>query len=496
MDLSIVLTALSNVFSFSCLLALSVGVIWGIVAGALPGMGSVIAITICLPFTYSMHQIDAISLLLGVYCGSVYGGCISSILINTPGTPQSAATCFDGYPLAQQGKAGLALGWATLASAFGGIFSCIILIITGPQLAKFALQFGPIETVGLIIMALTCIACLSRENMLKGLLAGVLGLFLASVGPDPFLGEVRFDFGFFLLSSGFDLIAVVVGIFALAEVLSRASQSGDEKPPLVTYDRMEFPHLHEITTRSKLFIKSSLIGTGVGILPGAGATAAAFISYGEAKRSSPNSARMGHGEPDGIIAPEAANNAVTGGALVPTLALGLPGDAVTAIMLGTLVLHGITPGVRLMVDNPEVVYGTFISLFLANLIMVGGGILVARVFAKILRIPEPLLMGGIILLCLLGSYGVRGNVFDLYVTFAMGIVGFFLRYTAVNAAPMVIGLVLGNQLELGIRQGLVLTYGSFYEFLTFSVIASVLFLISFLIIAVQLYQTIKDHKRS
>jgi putative tricarboxylic transport membrane protein len=460
----VLLEAVSQTFSPLCLFCIFVGTLWGIIIGALPGLGSVLAITICLPFTYALTPVSAIALLLGVYCGSVYGGCIAAILINTPGTPQSAATCFDGFPMAQQGKADLALGWATGASVFGGLFSCIVLIICGPQLAQFALRFGPVETFALIIMALTCIASISRGSMLAGLLSGVLGLFLVTIGMDPVSGNMRFTFGYFRLSGGVDLICVVVGVFALSEVFFRAAEHLNLKTPQAFYTGMRFAPWGEWRIRLWLMLKSSIIGSCIGILPGTGAATVAFISYAEAKRSSPRSAQMGNGEPDGIVAPESANNAVTGGALVPSLALGLPGDAVTAVMLATLVLHGITPGVRLMVENPVAVYSAFIALFIANIIMLFQGMAVAKFFARFLRIPEPLLMGMVVILCLLGSYGIRNSGFDLVITFIMGVFGYILRVFGMPIAPLVIGMVLGTQLELSLRQGLLLADGNFSSF--------------------------------
>ena len=466
---------LMQTLSPTALVCIFAGVFFGVIIGALPGLGPVVGITIALPFTYSMLPSEAIALLLGIYCGAIYGGSISAVLINTPGTPSSAATVFDGFPMAMQGKAGLALGWCTTASLFGGLFSCIVLVICGPTLAMLSLRFGPVETFALITLALTCIAAVSRGSTLAGLVSGLIGLSLAVVGSDPISGNIRFSFGFFTLSGGIGFIPVVVGIFALSEVFSRASEYTKEDIPTLDYSGMVFPSWAEITMRMGVLLKASGIGTIVGIMPGTGAATACFISYAEIKRSSPRRDRMGAGEPDGIIASEAANNAVTGGALVPTLALGLPGDSVTAVMLGTLVLHGLTPGVRLMVDNPVTVYSAFFSLGIANVLMVGVGIFVAKVFAKLLKMPEPLLMCGVVVLCLLGSYGINNSVFDVCVTVIMGMFGLILRRFKIPIAPLVIGIVLGPMLELNLRQGLILTEGSFSAFFTGHPIAVGLF---------------------
>ena len=483
------LPALALILDLGNVVAMFVGTLIGIIVGALPGLGSVVGLTICLPFTFTMEQMPALSVLLGVYCGSVYGGSISAILINTPGTPQSAATCFDGFPMAEQGHADKALGWATVASVIGGLFSCMVLILAAPQLAAIAVKFGPIETFALICLALTCIASVSRDGLVKGLLGGIIGLFCATVGSDPVTGDIRFDFGIFALSSGLDLIAVVVGIFALAEVFARVAERGRKGAPKVHDCGMRLPAWYEWRPRLGVLVKSCTIGAVVGIMPGTGAATASFISYAETKRSSPRSAGMGAGEPDGIIASEAANNAVTGGALVPTLALGIPGDAITAVMMSTMIIHGITPGVRLMAENAVTVYACFIALVIINFLLLPQGIAVARLFARILKAPEPLLLSMVVVLCLLGTWGVRGNPFDLLVTLAFGMIGYLMRVFGFPAAPVVIGLVLGPQLEMSLRQGLILTDNDFMVFFNYP-LAVGLFVVTLVILFLPLFQNL------
>ena len=471
-----------------------VGVMLGMIVGALPGLGSVVAITICLPFTFGMTSVSAIALLLGVYCGSICGGSIAAVLINTPGTPQSAATAFDGYPMARAGKPGKAIGWALAASIFGGVFSCVVLIFAAPQIAVFALQFGPLETCALILMGLTCISSVSANNQFKGLAMGVLGLLLACVGMSPFSAESRFTFDIFALNSGIDLVAVIVGVFALSEVLDRVERMRREaRVENGTSCRVQLPSLGEWRGRMSGLVKSSLIGTFVGILPGTGAATAAFLSYGEARRSSPRRENIGKGEPDGIIAAESSNNAVTGGALVPSLALGIPGDPVTAIMLATLTIHGVTPGVRLMTENPEMVYATFAVLMLSNLLMYPSCIITTRMFSFLLRIPEQLLMGFIAVLCILGSYGSRGNLFDVFVTVFMGIAAYFMRRMEFPLPPLVIGLVLGQQFEMSIGQ-MMLFKGddSWLAFVSASPIAMVLLGMAFLLLVVPQVQNYRS----
>ena len=458
--------ALALILTPQGLMVLIFGTMLGIVLGALPGIGSTVAVAMILPFTLTMDQAPAILLLLAIYAGSVYGGSISAILINTPGTPQSAATCLDGYPMAQRGEAGKALGWATIASVVGGLVSSVVLIVAAPQLAAFALNFGPIETFALILLGLTCIVSVSEGSLIKGLIAGMIGLFLSSVGGDPITGEARFTFGEFQLIAGFNLLAVVIGVFALSEVLIRATKRLDAAPTLIAFNGIVLPKLAEWKGRLKGLTKSVLIGNGIGILPGTGAATAAFISYAEARRSAPTRANFGKGEPDGLIASESANNAVTGGALVPTMALGIPGDAITAVMLATLTLHGVTPGVRLMEDNPVLMAAIFSGFFVINLMLLPLGMMVSKIAAPLLRMREAYMLVVITLLCTLGVYFVRGNPFDLLIMALAGIVGFLLRRQGYPMAPLVIGMVLGPTLEISLRQGLIITDGSFAAFFT------------------------------
>lgn len=455
---------LEYVFNASTLLAIFVGTILGVAVGVLPGLGSVIGITMVLPFTFTMGQIPALALMLGIYCGSVYGGSISAIMINTPGTPQAAATALDGFPMARRGEADLALGWATTASVIGGLFSVGILMIAAPQLAAFSLNFTSIEYFALGVFALICIANVSRGAMAKGLLSGAIGLFLATIGVDHVTGDMRFTFDNFEMTAGISLVPAIVGLFALSEVFMRASKSRHVKVEVIHQVGFRLPAWADWKPRLGVLLKSCGIGSFVGTLPGTGAATAAFISYSEARRSAPNRDKLGTGEPDGLVAAESANNAVTGSAMVPTLALGVPGDPVTAVMLGTFVVHGLTPGPRLFTDNLDLVYAVFLMLVAVNVLMFVVGALGAQLFTRALRIPEPLLMTMVVVIAIIGAYGVRGNFLDLIIAFTCGLAGFVLRKNGFPLAPMVIGLVLSQMIENSLRQGLLLTRGSFIAF--------------------------------
>ncbi|MEP3277625.1 MAG: tripartite tricarboxylate transporter permease [Stappiaceae bacterium] len=448
------------------LAAMLVGCLWGTIAGALPGMGTVAALIVALPFTFGMSTESSIALFLGIYVTSVYGGSISAILINTPGTPQSAATVLDGYPMAKAGKADLAIGWATLSSLIGGTFSLIVLILAAPLLANVSVAFGPAAIFAIIVFALTCIAWVSTGSTIKGLLAGMVGLWLTTIGPDELTGYTRFDFGQPALMGGLSLIPVLIGLFALAEVFYRAAYYFSAKPPEVTNVGFRMPPMADIKLRIPQFLRSSVIGTFIGILPGTGATAATFVSYSELRRTSPRADNFGKGEPDGIIASEASNNAVTGGALIPTLALGIPGDGGTVVLLGVLTIQGLTPGFDLVNNNPHILTGAFFIILIANFVMFGLGALGAPVFSRILQLPEPVLMGFILLFSLVGAFVVRGNSVDVIVCAIAGIAGVILRFAKYPVAPIVIGMALGTTFENKLRQGLIHARGDILEFLS------------------------------
>lgn len=475
--------AISQFATLGVLTALVIGCLWGTLAGALPGMGTVAALIVALPFTFGMSTEASIALSLGVYVTSVYGGSISAILINTPGTPQSAATLLDGYPMAKAGKADLAIGWATFASFFGGIFSLIILILAAPLLASVSVAFGPAAIFAIIVFALTCIAWVSAGSTVKGLLGGMVGLWLTTIGPDDLTGFTRFDFGLEPLRGGLALIPVLIGLFALAEVLHRSAYYFAAKPADVTNVGFTMPKRAEVLMRLPQLTRASLIGTFIGILPGTGATAATFVSYSELRRTSPRRANFGKGEPDGVIASEASNNAVTGGALIPTLALGIPGDGGTVVLLGVLTIQGLTPGFDLVNNNPHILTGAFIVILIANFLMFGIGALGARLFARVLNMPEPILMGLILVFSLVGAFVVRGNLVDLIVCAVAGVAGLILRFAHYPVAPIVIGMALGATFERKLRQGMISARGDFLEFISDPIALAILALTTLIVLA-------------
>lgn len=454
--MEIALLALQEVMSTEVLLSILIGVVAGTFIGALPGLGTTLGVTLVLPFSFGMEPMPAIMLMLAVYCSSTYGGAISAILINTPGTAASAATSLDGFPMVKKGLASEAIGWVTVASVVGGLLSAIILMTVAPQIAKIALKFGPLQTAALIMLAMTLMISVSRGSQVKGLIAGLVGIFIATVGFDPVTGDTRLTFGNFQLSAGVSLLPFVIGLFALAEVFDRAANREEAVDIGNLRVGMHIPPFSRWRKRIVILLRSSVIGTFVGSLPGTGSAIASFVSYAEAKRTSPRRDNFGKGEPDGMIASEAANNAVTGGALIPTLTLGIPGDVVMAVMMSSFLIHGITPGVALFRDDAATVYAIFESLIIINLLLLVAGWVGAQLFSRVLRIPEALLMAMVAVLSFVGALAARGNPFDLLVMFFAGVLGFTMRRTGFPVAPLIIGFVLGGKFELELRTALIL----------------------------------------
>lgn len=444
------------------LVAALVGIVAGIIIGAIPGLGPTMAIALLIPVTFTMEPIPAIILLLGVYQGAIFGGSISAVLLNVPGTPSSAATAIDGFAMARRGEGGRALRFALYASVFGNIFSCLVLMALAEPLARFALDFGPAEIAMLMFFALLVIVLFGGGLKLDALIMVLVGTCASIVGLDPISGTPRFTFGTFDFENGFQLIPVLIGLFAMSEVLLQAFNReplvGDATvPPL----QSSAVRLVELWRMRVTLLVSSVIGTFVGILPGIGSTVPAFMSYNLARSRAKDADQFGMGAPEGVAAPEAANNAVTGGALVPTLALGIPGDAVTAVILGAFMLHGLAPGPFLFRDHGLEVYAIFEALLLSSIPTVILGLLFFRVAIHVTRIQPRHLLPAIAILAIFGAFSVNNSLFDVWVMLGAGVLGFLFRRAGFPVPPLLIGLILGAPFEQSLRQALLTSGGGY-----------------------------------
>jgi len=430
-------------------------VLGGIVVGALPGMTSSMGIILLLPFTYRMDEKAALLMLAGMYCGSMMGGSFSAILLRTPGTPSAAATLLDGYPLTEQGKAGKALTTAVVSSFAGGLVSTVCLVLIAPTLARVALEFGAAEYFSLAVFGLTIMASASGKNILKGLIAGCVGLLVSTVGIDMVMGRERFTFGILSLSNGFALLPVLIGIFAVSQVLAEAEvlKQPGEVVRQVTDTRLAASELRSIAFPIAI---GCVIGTIIGVIPGTGGSIACFLAYQEAQRWSKNREKFGHGALEGVAAPEAANNAVTGGALVPMLTLGIPGDVVTSVMLGALMLIGVRPGPLLFMEDPDVAYTLLSGMFLIQFVMLALGLASIRAAKSVLAVPYNILMPVIMVLCVVGAYTLQNSLWDVGVAVAFGVVGYFMRKMSYPGAPLVLGVILGPMIEDQLNRALLI----------------------------------------
>jgi putative tricarboxylic transport membrane protein len=452
---------LTNVF-FSFL-----GVLVGITFGIIPGLTATMGVALFLPFTFGMDSIASFAFLLGIYCGGIYGGSITAILIRTPGTPAAAATVLDGYPLTTQGKAMEGLSLATIASFLGGIFSCIMLILVAPILARFALKFGPTEYFAVGFFGLSVVSRLSSKNLLKGFLGACLGLLIATIGTDPLTGTFRFTFGLGSLMGGVSFVSALIGLFAIAEVILKIETiCKNEVKKRIDCIGGKFISFEVLKDNTINFFRSSIIGTIIGIIPAVGSGTASWFSYNEAQRFSRCKEKFGKGSYEGLAASETANNAVTGGALIPLLTLGIPGDIVTAIMLGALMIQGLTPGPRLFAEHADIVHGIYLMLILANFFMLIIGLMGTKLFVKILKIPTCILMPVVLCLCFIGSYAINNSLIDMRMAFLMGILGYIFEKTDFPVPPVLLGMVLSPIIELNFRRSWAISHGDLSVFLT------------------------------
>ena len=461
------LSVLQSVFSLQALLVMTFGVIVGMIGGALPGISSTMSVSLLLPFTFAMEPSMGILMLMSIYTASVYGGSISAILINTPGTGSSAATAIDGYQLTKKGRGAQALRIATFASGVGGVFSAIALLVLTPPLSRVSLLFGPPEYFLLACLGLSAVATLSADSILKGILGGLLGLFLATVGTDYTVGAPRFTFGFLSLESGISFVPALIGLFALSEVLKLA-----EKPRAPQAMPADFKNDHFLPSKAELkplwgtLLRGSIIGTVIGILPGAGAEIGSWISYNTEKRM-PQGDRpeVGEGSLSGIAASEVANNAVTGSALIPLFTMGIPGSAVAAVILGGLLIHGLVPGRELFTEYATITYTAMFGFLFANVIMTVLGLLLAKPFSLVTKLPTRILAPLIVAFCFIGSFCINNNLFDVGVMVVFGLIGYILSKAGFHPAPIVLAMVLGPMAEQRWLQTVTLSNGHVWSYM-------------------------------
>ena len=432
-----------------------VGTIGGVLVGALPGLSSSMATALLLPFSLYLDPIPAMALLASLYCAGTFGGSITAILINAPGAPPAAATAFDGYPLAQRGEAGRALGLAAVSSVIGGTFSVLVLLVAAPMLARVAYSFGPAEYFALAVFGLSMLSSISGKGAVKNLIGGCFGLLIATVGVDLTTGVERFTFGMPELYEGIHFIPVLIGLFAITELLSQAAKLRQEVVA-IGVSALKLPSWTDFNKVKYTIMRSCGIGTFIGILPAEGSTMASMIGYNEAKRWSKNPEEFGEGAIEGIAGPEAANNAATGGSLVPTLALGIPGSATAAVILGGLQVQGLRPGPYLFEQQPALLYGIFFSMLFANFLFLGFGLVGAKVFSRITQVPRALLWPTVFALCFVGAYGLEQSMKDVWVMLLAGLLGFVLKRYGFAPAPIIMGLVLGELTENSLAQAMII----------------------------------------
>lgn len=458
-----------------------IGITAGIIVGALPGLTATMGCALLIPFTFGLPPVQGLLMLLGIFCGGIYGGSISGILIRTPGTPSAAATLLDGYPLSQKGMAGKAIGMSTVASFLGGTTGAVVMTFLSPQIAKIGLRFGPPEFFALAIFGLGMIITISGRSLLKGIIAGLFGLLITTIGFDPLSGVPRFTFGSQNLLGGVTFIPALIGLFGYAQVF-RNIEKILILPVVKSKVENILPKLREIRTSLKTIMKSAVMGTFIGSIPGTGCDIAAFVAYGEAKRTSKHPEKFGTGILEGVAAPEAGNNGATGGAMIPMLTLGVPGDAVTAVLLGALTIHGLQPGPLLFRDHLDVIYPIFAGMIMAQFILLIVGLSGARIFARMINVDRKILTPIIFFLCVVGSYAMRFSFFDVGLSLIIGVIAYFMEYYEYPASPILLALILGPMAEQNLRRSLIISHGDPLIFLKRPISAAFIIIAIFVII--------------
>ena len=459
--LQYIIPAMKMLFTVENFIWINLGVFIGSVFAAIPGLTVILCIILFLPFTYKMTAIPGMMFLLGIYCAGGYGGSVSAILINTPGTPHAATTMLDGHPMSEKGRTKAALKIALYASTFGGIFSALTLLFLAPQVAKVAANIGTAEYFLVCVFGLTIIAGISGKSMIKGIISACLGLFISCIGADPQTSYDRFTFGISRLYLGLDLAICLIGLFALIEILKKS----ELKPDRLKLDTSKIMDDGKITKdeykrMARPALLSSIIGVIIGIIPGTGASMASWFSYDVAKNMSRHKEEFGHGSVEGIAAAESANNAVTGATLIPLLTLGIPGDGCVAIMLSALMINGLNPGLSLFTTQGDIMYAIMLGLLFVNLFMLLQGKYLTKLFAKVVSIPQEILTPIIVIFCFAGAYSVNKSYFDVAVTLTFAVIAWLLYKLDFPTVPILLGLVLGNMTETNFRRALLISEGN------------------------------------
>ncbi len=470
---------LSTVFSGEVMLAIAIGTLAGMVIGAMPGLSATMGVALLTPLTYTLSPSAAISMLAAVYTSAIYGGSITACLLHTPGTPASAATAADGYALTKQGQGMKAIGISTVCSMIGGTISAIALLLISEPLSRISLMFTPAEYMLLGLFGLTIIGSLSGDNLLKGLIAGAVGLVIACIGLDGMSGVPRYVFGITRLESGISMVPAMIGMFSISQAMIIAEDLFKGKSlivddPTSTLKGRVLPSAKEMKRITPTVIKSTIIGIFVGILPAAGGDIGSWVGYNNAKKSSKHPEEFGHGSIEGIAASEAANNAVTGGALIPLLTLGIPGSGTAAIMLGSLMIHGMQPGPELFTKQAVQTYTIIVAFMLANILMGILGLLISKYVARVALVPMSILCPVIVALSTIGSYAINNSIFDVYVMAFFGLLGYLFRKANIGSAPVILGVILSSMVEKNYRRMLILSRGAVLPYIFSHPIAIVL----------------------
>jgi putative tricarboxylic transport membrane protein len=481
--------AVLHVLQPEVLLATAIGTIIGIIIGALPGLTATMGMALLAPFTFFMHPVVGISMLIGLYKGGTFGGTISAVLIGTPGTASNAATMLDGYAMAKRGEAGRALGCSLAGSVFGDFIGSICLVLGAPLLASIALRFGSPEFFALTVFAVTMVCYVSGRSLAKGLLSAGIGFGFALIGTDPIGGSPRLTFGIPDLSAGIGVIALAIGLFGFAEVLVQLegyAPAAEKISSVVRFDARQIAR--DLSRHARTVIRSALTGTLIGALPGIGAETSNWVAYGMAKRASKSPETFGRGNVEGVIAPEVAANAVCGAAMVPMLIFGIPGDIVTAIMMGALIGQGLQPGPNLIQENPAVFYSLFANMFMSMLMLAFFGLFAIRFAGRILSVPPPILFTSVAILCVAGTYAVSSSLFDVGIMMAFGFLGYAMRKLDFPVPPLVLAFILSRLIEDSFRRSLIQGDGTLWIFLQRPIAAGFIALTALVVAALLLQQ--------